>query len=202
MLRIGVTGLMGSGKSSVSERFLEHGAKLVRGDTLGWLVLERDEVKEAVAICFGPGALDEEGRVDRRALGRRVFADPSAMAALDAIVQPPLMALVREQLSAIRGDVVAVLDAAMLTVWRMEPEMDGVVEVVAPAELRIARLQGAKGFSEAEARERVLAQALPEVRNARRLWRIENTGTHEDLLAKADEIWLQVSQLREGRRTG
>jgi len=202
MLRIGVTGLMGSGKSTVSRRFQEHGATLLEGDVLGWEVLERTEVKEALAICFGAGALAADGSVDRRALGRRVFGDPSAMAALNAIVQPVLLARVRESLAALRGDVVAVLDAAMLAVWRLEPEMDGVVEVFAPAELRIARLQASQGFSEAEARERVLGQTLPKVRNARRSWRIENTGTPAELLTKADQVWLQIARLRGGRGTG
>jgi dephospho-CoA kinase len=193
---------MGSGKSTVSRRFQEHGAMLIDGDALGWEVLERAEVKEALAICFGPGVLSADGSVDRRALGKRVFADPSAMAALNAIVQPVLVARVREVLAGIRGDVVAVLDAAMLTVWRLEPEMDGVVEVSAPAELRLSRLRASKGFSEAEARERVGGQSLPKVRNARRHWSIENTGTPAELLAKADRVWLQVSQLRGNSRTG
>src|SRR5512139_1823431 len=96
MVRIGVTGLMASGKSTVARRFRERGAELVEGDSLGWEVLRRPPVRDAIAAVFGPDALDREGAVDRAALGRIVFRDPGRMERLNAIVQPELLRRIRE----------------------------------------------------------------------------------------------------------
>src|SRR3990172_13137204 len=99
MLRIGVTGPMASGKSSVARRFQEHGALLVEGDVLGWRALAIPEVKEALAERFGASVLAGDGLVDRRFLGQLVFRDAEAMAALNAILQPRLLEIVREALA-------------------------------------------------------------------------------------------------------
>lgn len=201
MVRIGVTGPMASGKSSVSRRFQERGAELVDGDALGWEVLRLREVREAIVAAFGPRVIDRDGEVDRPRMGRVVFADPESMARLNAIVQPVLLRRVRETLDA-RGRGVRVLDAAMLTTWRLEPELDGVVEVVAPEEVRVRRLRAARGYADAEARGRIRGQVLPPVRGARRHWRIENEGDRARLLARADEIWEEIVSLDPANSAG
>jgi dephospho-CoA kinase len=193
---------MASGKSDVARRFEERGASLVEGDALGWEVLREPEVRRRVAALFGPTALASDGSVDRRALGRIVFGDASELSRLNALVQPRLLRRVREALEGARGDGVLVLDAALLGVWDLAPELDGVVEVTAPAETRIARLSAFKGFPQAEARERVEGQRLPPVRGARRLWRIENAGTRGQLLKRADQVWDEIERLRSGARNG
>jgi len=202
MLRIGVTGPMASGKSDVARRFEERGAALVEGDALGWEVLREPEVRDRVAALFGASALAADGSVDRRALGRIVFGDASELSRLNALVQPRLLRRVREALGRDQGDGVLVLDAALLGVWNLAPELDGVVEVTAPAETRIARLSAFRGFPEAEARERVEGQRLPPVRGARRSWRIENAGTRAQLLKRADEVWGEIERLRSEARSG
>ncbi len=202
MFRIGIVGLMASGKSSVARRLQERGALLVEADVLGWEVLGLAEVKEALAKSFGDSVFGADGAVDRRSLARRVFKDVEAMARLNAIVQPSLRARVREALAAPKGEGVLVLDAALLTVWRLEPELDLIVEVVAPVEVRIERLFASKGFSEAEARERIEGQALPPVRDPRRYRRIQNDGSMAELLSQADRVWEEVVRLRPGDRTG
>jgi dephospho-CoA kinase len=194
MVRIGVTGPMGSGKSTVARRFQERGAELVDGDALGWEVLRRPEVRNAIRAAFGERVIGRDGEVDRPRLGRIVFADPDSMARLNAIVQAALLRLVREVLDA-RGRGVRILDAAMLTTWRLESELDGVVEVVADEESRVKRIRAARGFDEAEARGRTRGQKLPPVRGARRHWRIENIGDRARLLARADEIWEEILSL-------
>ncbi len=196
MLRVGVTGLMASGKTDVARRFVEHGAMLVEGDALGWEVLREREVRDRLKAIFGPSVMDQEGNVDRRALGRIVFGDVSEMNRLNALVQPRLLTRVREAMDAATGHHVVVLEAALLGVWNLAPELDGVVEVVAPAETRIARLAAFKEFPQAEARLRVEGQRLLPVRGARRLWRIENAGTREELLARADEVWSEIEGLQ------
>ena len=194
MVRIGVTGLMASGKSTVARRFQERGAELVEGDLLGWEVLRRASVRDAVAAAFGPSVLDRDQAVDRAQLGRIVFRDPASMERLNAIVQPELLRRIREVLES-GGAGVRVLDAALLTYWRLEPELDGVVEVVAPDEARIRRLRLARGYADAEARERIQGQKLPPVRGARRHWRIENHGDRAELIQRADTVWEEILSL-------
>lgn len=196
MVRIGVTGAMASGKSTLARRFRERGAELVDGDALGWEVLRLPEVRAAIQEAFGEEVIDRQGEVDRGRLGKIVFADPDRMSRLNAIVQPRLLERVRATIEG-PGATVKVLDAAMLTTWRLEPELDGVVEVVASEDTRARRLRAARAFSDEEARGRIQGQKIPPVRGARRHWKVENAGDKAQLLARADEIWQEIQSLAE-----
>jgi dephospho-CoA kinase len=196
MVRIGVTGAMASGKSTLARRFRERGAELVDGDALGWEVLRLPEVRAAIREAFGEDVIDREGEVDRGRLGKIVFADPDRMSRLNAIVQPRLLERVRATIGE-PGAAVKVLDAAMLTTWRLEPELDGVVEVVASEDARARRLRAARAFSDEEARGRIQGQKIPPVRGARRHWKVENAGDKAQLLVRADEIWQEIQSLAE-----
>lgn len=197
MLRIGVTGLMASGKSTVARRFEEHGAARIDADGIGWAVLRRPEVEEALVIAFGRGIVGPGG-IDRAALGRIVFRDRAALDRLNAIVQPALLASVREALRSAPGPgPVTVLDAALIPFWRLEPELDGVVEVTAPLDVRVKRLAAARGLGEAEARERILGQTLPPPSGARRHWKIENAADLPALLKRADAVWTELKTLAQ-----
>ena len=191
MVRIGVTGAMASGKSTLARRFRDRGADLVDGDAIGWYVLRLPEVRAAIRDAFGDDVMDGLGEVDRGRLGKIVFADPDKMGRLNAIVQPKLLDQVRAALDE-PGSGVRVLDAAMLTTWRLEPELDGVVEVVASEDERARRLRAARSFSDEEARARIRGQKLPPVRGARRLWKVENAGDRAALVAQADAIWDEI----------
>jgi len=196
MVRIGVTGPMASGKSTVARRFVERGAQLIDGDAIGWDVLRLPEVVSEIGASFGSDVVGRDGQVDRMRLGRQVFRDPEAMQRLNAIVQPVLSRRVREALEA-PGAGVRVLDAALLTTWKLEPALDGVVEVETSLEERVRRLRAARGFTDAEARERIRGQSLPTVRGARRLWRIENLGDRAELIRRADRIWEEIAGLED-----
>jgi dephospho-CoA kinase len=196
MLRIGVTGRMASGKSTVARRFEALGATRVDGDTLGWETLRDPEVTRAIAAAFGPTVIDSAGAVDRSRLGAIVFRDRAAMSRLNAIVQPPLLIRVRGALAAAKGDGVLVLDAALLSTWGIEPELDGVVEVAAPEELRVERLRTVRGGSEAEARERIAGQDLPPLARTPSFWRIENDAGVADLMQRADRVWDEILKLK------
>ena len=196
MVRIGVTGPMASGKSTVARRFVERGAQLIDGDALGWDVLRLPEVVSEIGAAFGQDVLGRDGQIDRMRLGRQVFRDPESMQRLNAIVQPVLSRRVREALEA-PGAGVRILDAALLTTWRLEPVLDGVVEVETSLEERVRRLRAARGFTDAEARERIRGQSLPPVRGARRLWRIENLGDRAELIRRADRIWEEIAGLED-----
>ena len=198
MVRIGVTGAMASGKSTLARRFRDRGADLVDGDALGWEVLRLPEVRDAIAEAFGAGVMDRQGHVDRARLGAVVFADPDRMRRLNAIVQPRLLERVRAAMDEPGGGV-RVLDAAMLTTWRLEPELDGVIEVVASEDERARRLRAARAFADEEARGRIQGQKLPAVRGAKRLWKVENVGDKAALLTRADAIWDEIQSLSEAK---
>ena len=202
MLRIGVTGPMASGKTDVARRFEERGARVISGDALGWEVLQESDVRDRIGSLFGPATVASDGSVDRRALGRIVFRDPSELDRLNALVQPRLGRRVREAVDSARGDQVLVLDAALLGAWNLAPELDGVVFVLAPVDARVARLAASRGFPQAEARERIEGQRLPPVRGMVRQWRIENSGTPAELVSRADEVWAEIERLRSGARSG
>ena len=198
MVRIGVTGAMASGKSTLARRFRDRGADLVDGDAIGWYVLRLPEVRAAIRDAFGDDVMDGLGEVDRGRLGKIVFADPDKMGRLNAIVQPKLLDQVRAALDE-PGSGVRVLDAAMLTTWRLEPELDGVVEVVASEDERARRPRAARSFSDEEARARIQGQKLPPVRGARRLWKVENAGDRLALVVQADAIWDEIQSLSEAK---
>lgn len=198
MVRIGVTGAMASGKSTLARRFRDRGADLVDGDALGWEVLRLPEVRVAISESFGADVMDRQGHVDRARLGAIVFADPDGMTRLNAIVQPKLLERVRAAMDE-PGSGVRVLDAAMLTTWRLEPTLDGVIEVVASDDERARRLRAARSYSDEEARGRIQGQKLPPVRGARRLWKVENGGDRSALLARADAIWDEIQSLSEAK---
>jgi len=194
MLRIGVTGLMASGKSTVARRFEERGAVRIDGDALGWEALRIPAVRDRIAATFGPETMAPDGAVDRARLGAVVFADRAAMGRLDAIVQPPLLAMVRRSLDETVAPVV-VLDAAMLASWGLDREMDGVVEVTAPEALRIARLRAARGYGADEAGRRVRGQALPPLHAVKRHWVVVNDADAAALRARADQVWHEIVSL-------
>ena len=194
MPRIGVFGLMASGKSTVSRWFQEWGAALVDGDALGWEVLREPPIAAAIAEAFGSGVLAGGGAIDRAALGRIVFRDAGAMNRLNAIVQPSLLDRVRAALRA-ESSRPLLLDAALLTTWALEPELDGVVEVRADKETRTSRLVAARGFDPTTARERILGQRLPPPRNPKRHWIIQNDGDLAALRRRAEAVWKEIAAL-------
>jgi dephospho-CoA kinase len=150
---------------------------------------------------MGPDVIDRGGQVDRARLGRVVFRDPGAMERLNGIVQPVLLRRVREVLE-VPGQGVLVLDAAVLPAWRLEPELDGVIEVVASEDTRVRRIRAARGFTDQEARERIQGQKLPPIRGARRQWRIENEGDRAELNRRADAIWEEIESLGRSGESG
>lgn len=194
MPRIGVFGLMASGKSTVSRWFQEWGASLVDGDALGWTVLREPAIVAALVEAFGAAVRSGDGAIDRVAMGRIVFRDPREMDRLNAIVQPRLLDRVREALGSPAPGTV-LLDAALLTTWEMEPELDGIVEVRAGDATRAARLVAARGFDAAQALERIQGQRLPPVRNPKRHWMIHNDGDLAALCRQAEAVWKEIARL-------
>ncbi|KAA2261624.1 dephospho-CoA kinase [Solihabitans fulvus] len=190
MLRVGLTGGIGSGKSTVAGRLAEHGAVLIDSDRLAREVVEpgTDGLAEIVA-AFGAEVLRADGSLDRPALAGKVFGDDAARATLNAIVHPRVGARTAELLAAAPPDAVVVHDIPLLVENGLAPAYHLVVIVHAEPEQRVHRLVTARGMGEADARARIAAQATDEQRRAvADVW-LDNTSTPDLVLAEVDALW-------------
>ncbi|WP_432524379.1 dephospho-CoA kinase [Kineococcus sp. SYSU DK006] len=167
MLRVGLTGGIGAGKSTVARRLVELGAVLVDADALAReVVAPGTPGLAAVLERFGPGVLTAGGELDRPALGRLVFGDEGARAALNAIVHPLVAARRAELAAAAPADAVVVEDVPLLVETGAAPGYPLVVVVEAPEQERVRRLVEERGMREEDARARLAAQAGDEQRRA------------------------------------
>lgn len=191
MIRWALTGPIGAGKSAVSALLAAWGAAIVDGDRLGHEVLAEPAVRAAVAAAFGPEVL-RDGAVDRGRLGAIVFADPTALARLNALTHPRLAALMEERLADLERagtHALAVLEAAVYFLLPSPPPVDRVVVVDAAAGIRARRLAAARGLSEASARARIAAQADWTALWSRADQVIVNDGSPADLERAVDALW-------------
>lgn len=189
MLRVGLTGGAGAGKSTVAARLRELGAVVIDADALAREVLEpgSDGLREVVEE-FGAGVLQPDGGLDRAALARIVFADPAKRRRLEQITHPRIAARTAEIVASAPAEAVVVHDVPLLVEKAMAPAYDLVAVVDAPIELRVRRLV-ARGMTEVDARSRIAAQATEEQRRAvADVW-LENDGGTDDLVEAVDALW-------------
>jgi|SRR5579871_2027596 len=189
---IGLTGNIASGKSAVAAMLAELGAEVLDADRIAHEVYAAGAPEHAaIRDRFGPGVFAQDGTVDRAALGDIVFADPSAMADLEAIVHPAVRTRIRDRLA--RTDhAVAVIEAIKLLEGPLVREVDTVWVVTAPRAMRIARLMATRGLPEEVAVQRVEAQApeADKVRAANVV--IENGGTVDQLREQVLAAWRSI----------
>jgi dephospho-CoA kinase len=192
MLRIGLTGGIGSGKSTAAARFAELGAVVIDADVLAREVVGVGTPGLARVVSrFGPEMLRPDGSLDRPKLGERVFGDAAALADLNAIVHP-LVAERRAELMAAAGpDAVVVSDVPLLVETGMAGDFDAVVVVEAPLAVRLARL-AARGLAEDEARARIARQASDEQRRAVATLVLDNSGDRAALERAVDAAWREL----------
>ena len=194
MLKVALTGGIGAGKSAVCARLAGYGAVVVDSDALArQAVAPGTEGLAAVVEAFGPGVLDAAGALDRAALAARVFADPAARARLEAIVHPRVRALAAAATAAAPPGAVVVADVPLLAETGGAGDYDLVVVVDAAEEVRLARLVGERGMSEADARARMAAQASPADRLALADVVLGNNGPLEDLDGQVAELWAELT---------
>ncbi|WP_420108223.1 dephospho-CoA kinase [Mycolicibacter arupensis] len=192
MLRIGLTGGIGAGKSTVSATFSRHGGVIVDGDVIAREVVEPGTEGLAKLVeAFGPGILLSDGALDRPALAAIAFSDDDKRAILNGIVHP-LVAHRRSELIAEAGDeAVIVEDIPLLVESQMAPLFPLVVVVHADIETRVTRLTQYRGMSEEDARARIAAQATePQRRDVADVW-LDNSGDPDQLAEQALELWHQ-----------
>ena len=194
MLRIGLTGGIGSGKSTVAARLAELGAVVIDSDQLAREVVEPGSPGLArVVERFGTDVLGPDGSLDRPKLGHLVFGDSAALADLNAIVHP----LVRARSEALTaeaadgGAAVVVHDVPLLVENKLAAGYDRVIVVEAPLELRLQRLAG-RGLDPDTARARIAAQASDEERRAAADIVLDNSGSVGELRAQVDAAWARL----------
>jgi dephospho-CoA kinase len=191
MLRIGLTGGIGSGKSAVSRLLAEHGAIVIDSDVLAREVVEPGTPGLAAVVeAFGPEVLRADGSLDRDRLGAVVFADEAALRRLNAIVHPLVGARSAEIVAAAPDDAVLVHDIPLLVENKLAPHFDLVLVVEAQVDVRIARLRD-RGMTEEAARARIAAQASDADRRAVADVVLSNDGTLDDLRAAVDKFWAE-----------
>jgi dephospho-CoA kinase len=197
---VGLTGGIGSGKSTVSAMLIRRGAVVIDADVIAREVVEPGkEAYEEVVRRFGDSVKGPDGGLDRPALAAIVFADASARADLEAIVHPAVGAVLLERLAAEVGtDHVVVLDIPLLVEagGRRRYPLAGVLVVDAPEDIALERLVVLRGMPEEAARARVAAQAAREERLRLADFVILNIGTLDELEEMVERAWEWIAGLR------
>ena len=200
VLLVGLTGGIGSGKSTVSALLAAKGAVVVDADAV-----VRDQQRPGMAVFdamvkrFGPGIVATDGTLDRSAVADIVFADPQALEELNAIVHPAVGAEISRRMEELSGtDAVVVLDVPLLVEATRGYSLAGLIVVDVDPDIAVERLVMQRGMREEDARSRMSRQASRDERRARADVLIDNRGTLVDLARQVDAIWDWIERLRAG----
>jgi len=192
---VGLTGGIGSGKSTVAQRLAALGCEVIDADAVAREVVQPGEpTLRDLAERFGPTVLHEDGTLDRQALARVAFADDDARADLDRITHPRIAARIAERIAQIgaaadaTGDEVVVVDHPLLIETGQTGRFDAVVAVLADEEVRVRRLVGARGLDEEDVRARIRVQADDRQRRQAATHILHNEGSLEELLSQVDAV--------------
>lgn len=200
---IGLTGSIGAGKSTVARGLIARGAELVDADVLAREATADPAVLSAIRARFGEDVVTG-GVLDRGALGRRVFADPEAREALNAIVHPWVRRASAERVAELRArrppPPVILLDIPLLYENGLERTVDAVVVVDAPLEQRVARVMRRSGLPAAEVRARDAAQMPAAEKRARADFVVLNDAGLDELDGRLGELWEALVGLHTGSR--
>ena len=197
MFIIGLTGGIAAGKSTVASLLAKRGAAVIDADRLGHRAYARGQPAFAkVVSAFGADVVGDDGEIDRRALGRKVFDDAAELKRLTDIVWPEIRALAHAELTAASaaGRRVAVLEAAVLLEAGWQDDVDEVWAITVPPEVAVARATARDGVDEAEVRARINAQLANAERAAGAQVVVDNSGSEEALAAALDEHWRRVRE--------
>jgi dephospho-CoA kinase len=197
-MRVGLTGGIASGKSTVSTMLSELGATVIDADQLAREVVASGTPGLArVVAALGAEVLGPDGELDRPAVGRIVFADEAKRKVLEGIVHPLVFERYAELEQAAPEGAVVVHDIPLLAESGRADTFDAVIVVEAPAEVQVERMLRDRGWSREDAQARIAAQATPEQRRAIATHVIENTGTLEDLRRRVAEVFEELLEAGE-----
>jgi len=193
LLRVGLTGGIGAGKSEVSRRLAAMGATVIDADLVAReVVVPGSAGLAALTAEFGPGYLLPGGELDRPKLGELVFADSDKLARLNAIMFPLIGARMAELEAAADPSGIVVHDVALLAERGLGAGYDVVVVVDAPVAVQLSRLTGHRQMSREQAEARIAAQATREQRLAIADIVIDNSGSLADLDGRVAEVWADL----------
>lgn len=196
---LGLTGGPGTGKSLAAECLKSKGAIVLSGDDAGKRVVEDYPlILKKLANTFGNAILKQDGTLNRQSLGRLVFGDESALRALNAIVHPQLLKILKGDLkkySSKKGRLI-VIDAALIYEWGIANWCDYMLVVSAKRDLRIKRLTE-RGLSRAEAADRIASQIPDSEKKALADFVIENNGTKAELRKQIDKLFAGIKRLKQ-----
>lgn len=202
MLLVGLTGNIGSGKSTVAHLLAERGATIIDADVLARRAVEVGTPGyRAIVKQWGEHILAADGQLDRALLRRTVFAQPDQLEILNRILHPEIERLRDREIaeSRARGDRIVVCDIPLLFEKRMLDQFDRIVLVDAPRPLRLERLVRDRGLRETEAMDMIAAQMPAELKRARADIIVENGGSREALVARVDEVWNALREEADAR---
>jgi dephospho-CoA kinase len=202
MFVVGLTGGIGTGKTTFAALLLERGAQVIDADALGRDALRPGQPAwHSVVNQFGKEILVHPTmEIDRRSVAELVFNDPEALKALNAIVHPVIFKSVADELDRLRSsDEIVVLDAALIVETALADVCDAVVAMDSADDVRIKRLQHDRGMSLTDIRARMTSQSNPDVLLGRADIVVRNDGTSEDLAREADRVWARLVEMRDSR---
>ncbi|MGH4009267.1 MAG: dephospho-CoA kinase [Pseudonocardiaceae bacterium] len=192
MLRVGLTGGIGSGKSTVAARLAQRGAWIIDSDGIAREVVAPGTAGlRALVDEFGAEICTENGELDRSTLATRVFDDANARGRLNAIVHPLVAARTAELIDTAPPEAIVVQDVPLLVEAGLAPGFPLVVVVHADAEVRIGRLVEQRGMAEPDAVARIAAQATDQQRRAAADVWLDNSGSRDRTFAAVDQLWMQ-----------
>lgn len=198
MLLAGLTGGIGSGKSTVARMLADRGAAVVDADAVARELQQAGSDAVAAIGREFPGTVGGDGALDRARLASIVFPDPAALGRLNAIMLPRIADELARRIDGHRGQGrVVVLDSPLL-VEHPRSDLDVLVVVDVPVEEAVDRLVHERGMSRADAEARIARQATREQRRAAADWIVDNAGSLEELVGKVDDLWEWLLAHRDG----
>jgi dephospho-CoA kinase len=189
---VGLTGGIGSGKSTVADLLRARGAVVIDADRIAREVVEPGtDALQQLTERFGPDILQPDGSLDRAALAKKAFVDDESRQALEAITHPAIGAEFLRRVGEAKPGTVVVHDVPLLVESKRGFDYGAVIVVETPREVRLERLEG-RGIPRADAEARMAAQATDEERRAIATWVIDNGGDRAALERQVDELWPQL----------
>ncbi len=194
MIKVGLTGGIGSGKSTVAALLADHGAVIIDADQIARDIVEPGQpALQALVEAFGPGILQPDGSLSRARLAALAFGDAEATATLNAIMHPRIRAEGERRLQAAPSGDVVVYDMPLLVETGQQDLVDLVVVVDVPEEIQVDRAVGLRGLEERDVRRRMEVQASREVRLASADVIVDNSGTLEETRQAVARLWHELT---------
>ena len=190
---LGLSGGIGSGKSTVAKILSELGAVVIDADAIAKEVLEPGQVGyESVVHAFGESVLDTTGNIDRKQLAAAVFQDTSQLAQLEAIVHPAVSARVTQIRESLPANSIVVYDTPLLVEKQLQDQFDKVMIVIADVDVRRSRLVG-RGLDTSDIAARIANQVTDEQRMAIADFVVTNNGSLQELREHVTQVWHQLT---------